>query len=141
MLKRLTKLPPTAAETSAPTCSRLKPSAATLSRSIWISVCGWSNFVSMIGGNQNCSVGSVRRLLLELLREFQDPLRLRRGRQHELDRERAAAGKRGRHHREDVDPGDLGELLLGFREDLECGALPLVPGLQDAAAEAGGRER
>ena len=49
----MTKLPPTAALRSCPTDWRFSRSSATLSRSIWISDCGWSILVSITGGNAN----------------------------------------------------------------------------------------
>ena len=42
MLNRFTKLPPMAAERSAPTCAMFRPMAATLSRSKLIAACGFN---------------------------------------------------------------------------------------------------
>ena len=74
-----------------------------------------------------------RRLLLQLLGELQDGLRLSGGADDELHRELAAARQRGRGDRKGADARDAADLALHLRHDLEHGALPFAPGLEHQA--------
>ena len=57
---------------------------------------------------------------------------------HELEGQAfAGAGQRRQVEAEDLQAGDLAELGLHFRKDFHLGALALVPGLEQEAADAG----
>ena len=78
-------------------------------------------------------------LELNLLGKLQDLICLGRGGQDELHRKLAAARQRRRQHRKDPNARDGIQLLLNLGQDLEDGALALVPGFDHHAAETGGR--
>ena len=80
---------------------------------------------------------AIHGLDLDLAGELQDRVRLRRGRQEKLDRELPAARQGRRRHGEHPDARNAGEFSLNLRKDLENGAVALLPGLEDHAAEAG----
>ena len=84
---------------------------------------------------------ALHRLLLDLLGKLQDLIRLRRGGQNELHRELAAAGQRRGQYRNMRMPGMACSFRCTSGRILKHGALPLVPGFDDHAAEARGGKR
>ena len=80
------------------------------------------------------------RLLLQDLRELQQPLGIGRRGDHQLDREIAAARQRRRRGDEDLDAGDLRNLGLHLRQNLGDGPVAFRPGFDHHAAEAIGTD-
>ena len=81
------------------------------------------------------------RLLHELVGELAQLLRLGRRRDHEVDREVAAAGQRRRRQRDDADAGNLRQRPHRSPSAAAASVLrPLAPRLGHHAAEAAGRE-
>ena len=102
-----------------------RPSEATLSRSITSSTSGWSILVSMIGGKANMPLAAA--FCCNLLRKFQNHLRLGGGGDDELDRELAAAGQRGRGGDDGANAGDAAHLLLHLRGELRTRCASVRP--------------
>ena len=140
MLKRLTKLPPSIDDRSAPTCCIVSPIDATLSRSMTISdLLPGRCCTSVIGGNANCplfiaSCASccANRTISSWLAV--DAITNSTGKNPALgNADGRNAGART--------PVIVDELLRELLLDREDAALPLFPGLGEHAAEAAGRER
>jgi hypothetical protein len=93
MLKRLTKLPPSSVDRSAPAWLMSTPSERTLSRSNTTSVCGWSNLRSV---STYMNLPLAYALPDELVRDRRAAARARRRGDHHVHGEAAAARQRRR---------------------------------------------